>query len=50
MTDYDSFCRALKIFWIQILNDENINGFWKNYFLLGIDSFGGNYIWCSQNG
>ena len=48
MTDYESFCNALKISWIKRLNDENNNGFWKQHFFIELDRFGGNYI-CYSN-
>ena len=48
MTDYESFCNALKISWIKRLNDENNNGFWKQNVLIELDRFGGNYIWYSN--
>ena len=48
MTDYESFCNALKISWIKRWNDENNNGFWKQNLLIELDRFGGNYIWYSN--
>ena len=42
------FCNALKISWIKRLKDENNNGFWQQHVLIGLDRFGGNYIWSSH--
>ena len=48
MTDYESFCHALKISWIKRLKDDNNDGFWKNNTLAEFDKLGGNYIWQSN--
>ncbi len=48
MTDYESFCYALKISWIKRLKDTNNNGFWKKNMLVELERFGGNHIWQSN--
>ncbi len=48
MTDYESFCHALKFSWIKRLNDVDNDSFWKNNTFVELERVGGNYIWQSN--